>query len=118
MNDVQKHVSDFNEAMKMLSASNREEMREFREFMNSVIKPGRLDTRTKELIALGTSITAHCMYCIDIHVQQALEAGATKEEILEAALVSILMGGGPALTYVAEVKKALDEFEFDSAVSE
>lgn len=35
----------------MLSESNPEEMREFREFMNSVIKPGRLDTRTKELIA-------------------------------------------------------------------
>jgi alkylhydroperoxidase/carboxymuconolactone decarboxylase family protein YurZ len=51
MNDVQRHVSDFNEAMKMLSESNPEEMREFREFMNSVIKPGRLDTRTKELIA-------------------------------------------------------------------
>ncbi|MEX1276125.1 MAG: carboxymuconolactone decarboxylase family protein [Bacteroidota bacterium] len=102
--------------MKMLSESNPEEMREFREFMNSVIKPGRLDTRTKELIALGTSITARCMYCIDIHVRKALGAGATKEEILEAAMVSILMGGGPALTYVAEVKKAIDEF--DNAVSE
>ena len=56
------------------------------------------------------AITARCKYCIGIHVEKALKAGATKEEILEAATVAILMGGGPALTYIAEVKKALEEF--------
>jgi len=39
-----------------------------------------------------------------------MKAGASKEEILEAATVAILMGGGPALTYIAEVRKALEEF--------
>jgi alkylhydroperoxidase/carboxymuconolactone decarboxylase family protein YurZ len=43
-------------------------------------------------------------------VEKALKAGAKKEEILEVATVAILMGGGPAMTYIVEVKKALDEF--------
>ncbi|RLF64047.1 MAG: carboxymuconolactone decarboxylase family protein, partial [Thermoplasmata archaeon] len=42
---------------------------------------------------------------------KCLEIGVTRDEIMEASTVAILMGGGPALTYVSEVKKALDEFE-------
>ena len=60
-------------------------MRYFKGFMASVLKEGKLDTKTKKLIAVGTTITARCKYCIAIHVEKALKAGATKEEILEAA---------------------------------
>ncbi len=110
MAEMKKAIEDFQEAMKMLSKNNPEVMRDFKKFMDSVLKEGYLDTKTKELIALGMAITARCKYCIGIHVEKALEAGASKEEILEAATVAILMGGGPALTYIAEVKKALEEF--------
>jgi len=51
-----------------------------------------------------------CKYCIEIHVEKTLKAGATKEEIFEAATVTILMEGGPAMTYVSEVKDVLDEY--------
>ncbi len=111
MGEMEKSIVEFQDAMKALSRNNRESMRSFQDFMKYVLEPGALDTKTKELIALGTAITARCKYCIALHVKTALEAGATRDEILEAATVSILMGGGPALTHVAEVKKALDEFE-------
>jgi len=110
MGEMRKAIEDFQEAMKMLSRNNPETMRDFIKFMDSVLKEGYLDTKTKELIALGTAITARCKYCIGLHVEKAIKAGASKEEILEAATVAILMGGGPALTYIAEVKKALEEF--------
>lgn len=111
MGEMEKSINDFQETMKTLSKANRDGMRDFRSFMNSVLEEKALDTKTKELIALGTAITARCKYCIAIHVKKSLAAGATREEVLEAATVAILMGGGPALTYVTEVKKALDEFE-------
>jgi len=113
MAEMKEAIEDFQEAMKMLSRNNPEVMRDFKKFMDSVLKEGYLDTKTKELIALGMAITARCKYCIGIHVEKALKAGASKEEVLEAATVAILMGvmgGGPALTYIAEVKKALEEF--------
>jgi len=110
MGEMKNAIGDFLKAMKSLSKNNPEVMRSFREFMNSVEKEGYLDAKTKELIALGTSITARCKYCIALHVSGALKAGASKEEILETATVAILMGGGPALTHVAEVVKALEEF--------
>ncbi len=110
MAEIKEAIKDFHEAMKMLEKNNPDVIRDFRKFSNSVLKEGYLDTKTKELIALGMAITARCKYCIGIHVEKALKAGASKEEILEAATVAILMGGGPALTYIAEVKKALEEF--------
>ncbi len=111
MGEMKKSIEDFQATMKVLSKKNRETMRNFNAFMGSVLEKRVLDTKTKELIALGTAITARCRYCIGIHVKTALAAGATRDEILEAATVAILMGGGPALTYVTEVRKALEEFE-------
>ena len=53
-----------------------------------------------------------CEYCINIHVKNALEEGASREEILEAASVAVAYGGSPSMAYVAtSVMKALDAFE-------
>ena len=110
MGEMKESVDNVMKTMELMSKQQPETMRYFKAFMGSVLKEGVLDTKTKELVALGTAITARCKYCIAIHVEKALKVGATKEEILEAAAVAILMGGGPAMTYVVEVKKALDEF--------
>jgi len=87
-----------------------DDMKSFGGFMSVAEKPGKLDAKTKELIALGSSITSHCDWCIAYHVNGALKAGASKDEILEAGWVAVLMGGGPALMYFQGVLKALDDF--------
>jgi AhpD family alkylhydroperoxidase len=110
MGEMKESVDQVMDMMKELSKHQPESMRDFKSFMGKVLKEGTLDTKTKELITLGTAITARCKYCIALHVKKALDAGASKEEILETATVAILMGGGPAMTYVVEVKKALDEY--------
>lgn len=46
-----------------------------------------MDNKTKELIAIGASITANCQLCLQYHDNNAREAGATKEEIKEAVKV-------------------------------
>ena len=93
-----------------LSKHQPETMRQCKAFMGSTLKEGVLDAKTKEFVAMGTAMTARCKYCIAIHVKKALKAGATKEEIFEVAVVAILMGSGPTMTYIVEVQKTLDEF--------
>lgn len=110
MGEMKESVEQVMDMLKLMSKEQPESMRYFKGFMGSVLREGILDAKTKELIAIGTAITAGCKYCIAIHVESALKAGATKEEILEAAAVAILMGGGPAMTHVVEVKKALEEY--------
>ena len=110
MGEMKESVDSVMQMMGELSKQQPETLRNFKAFMGSVLKEGVLDTKTKELVAIGTAVTARCKYCIAIHVEKALKAGASKEEVLEVATVAILMGGGPAMTYIVEVKKALDEF--------
>lgn len=70
---------------------------------------GLLDRKTKELIAIGIAIAARCDECIGFHVSDALKAGATREEIVEALGVAVLMGGGPSLMYVSHAIDALEQ---------
>ena len=72
---------------------------------------GALSGKLKELIALGIAISARCEGCIAYHVNGALHAGATHQEIVETIGVAIMMGGGPATVYGAEAFEALQQFE-------
>ena len=83
----------------------------FGQLHRHAVADGALSTKVKELIALGIGIAARCDGCIAYHVHDALKAGATRKEIIEAIGVAILMGGGPAAVYGAEAFEALNQFE-------
>ena len=57
---------------------------------------GALSSKVKELIAVGIAVVLDCESCMQWHIQQAHQAGASREEIVEAVEVGIEMGGGPA----------------------
>ena len=86
-----------------------DQMKGFHNFMEFVEKEGALNKKSKELIAIACAVLAHCEWCIAFHVKGALDAGATKEEILESTWVGVLMGGGPSLMYAQGVLKALED---------
>lgn len=46
-----------------------------------------LEAKTKELIAIGASITAHCQPCLTYHLEKAREAGASDDEVRDAIAV-------------------------------
>lgn len=71
------------------------------------IKPGKLDRKTHELIALAVAITLRCDGCISAHVHAAKRAGATEEEMAEAMGVAAMVNTGAAMVYAA---RALDAF--------
>ncbi|MGP0065462.1 MAG: carboxymuconolactone decarboxylase family protein [Isosphaeraceae bacterium] len=54
----------------------------------------------EELIALGIGLAQRRTPCISLHVQGCLKAGASREQILEAAGLAVVMQGGPAFTHV------------------
>jgi AhpD family alkylhydroperoxidase len=45
----------------------------------------RMDERTKELIAIGASVGAHCQPCLTYHVEKARELGI-EDELIRAAI--------------------------------
>lgn len=63
-----------------------------------------MDERTKELIAIGASVSAHCQPCVTYHVGKARELGIGEEDIRAAVAVGqqVEKGAGSAMREYAE----------------
>ena len=100
-----------NEMIGRLGEAAPETMAGFGKLHEAGAESGALDTKTKELIALAIGIAVHCDGCISFHVHDALEAGASREEIVETIGVAVMMGGGPSVVYGCQALEATDQFE-------
>jgi AhpD family alkylhydroperoxidase len=85
-------------------------MKGFAELHGAAMKPGALDTKTKELIALAIGITSQCDGCIASHARGAARNGATEAEVAETIGVTVLMAGGPATVYGPRAFAAFRDF--------
>jgi AhpD family alkylhydroperoxidase len=73
------------------------------------VEDGALSRKNKEMMALAISIATGCEGCIAYHTYDAIQAGATRAELLETLGVAILMGGGPATIYATYAMQAIDQ---------
>jgi AhpD family alkylhydroperoxidase len=87
-----------------------ETIESFNSLLSSVHKDGALSAKFKELICMAISVYAHCEACMVNHTRQAIEAGATKAEIMEACGAAIVMGGGPAASQARLVMKSIEKW--------
>lgn len=112
--DPRQMLNDFMGGLEGLGQTNSEHIGAFMNLLGTTYAPGSLETKTKELISVAIAAYNRCEYCIVFHVYKALEAGATRAEIMEAAMVAVAFGGGPSMAYsVTLLKDSLDEFEKD-----
>ncbi len=79
---------------------------------NAGKQTGRLDAKTRELIALAVAVSLRCDGCITVHTDAAAKAGASREELAEALGVAIAVNAGAALVYSA---RTIDAFKQHSA---
>lgn len=109
------NVSDLSEMKQSLHqlVGEADNMERFAGFVEGVESDGAIDTKTKELMALAIGCATPCEHCVLWHLDAALEAGATREEVIETLEVATLMGGGPAMTYAIQAYEMLDELEDD-----
>jgi uncharacterized peroxidase-related enzyme len=61
--------------------------------LKHIMRPGRLDMLTKEIIALAVSITNGCEYCINSHSAAVLRLGLDPESLGEIVAVTELYNG-------------------------
>lgn len=112
--NVREILNDFLGGLENLSETNPEHVGAFMGLLGTTYEPKALDLKTKELMSVAIGCYSRCEYCIVYHSYKAFEAGATKEEILESAMVSVAFGGGPSMGYsVTLLRECLNEFEND-----
>jgi AhpD family alkylhydroperoxidase len=110
---AKKYVDEFYRVKALaeqLGSESEPVMSAFNEFQGQVLATGALSQHIKRLMMLGAAIVLRSDGCLASYVHDALEAGATRNEILETISVAILMGGAPAIASGCEALEALNQF--------
>lgn len=84
----------------------------FLKMEEAAYRDGELEGKVKELIAIGIAVVINCESCMQWHIEQAAEKGATEKEIMEAVEVGIEMGGGPATAHARFALEVLETIDF------
>jgi len=108
MTDPAEFQASWPAAMHALKAAAPDIGKAFGPFFQTLMKDGALPAKQKELIAVGIAVATRCEPCIHTHVEKCLKHGATAAEVMEAAGVAVMMGGGPAYVYAPIVAKVLE----------
>ena len=70
---------------------------------------GAIPKKYRELIAVAVACTTQCPYCIEVHSKAAKKAGASREELVESALLAAALRAGGAATHGAMALKFFDK---------
>ena len=81
----------------------------FLDLEEAAFTDGELSRLQKELIAIGISVATDCESCMQWHIEQAAEAGATQRQVLEAVEVAMEMGGGRATVPARFALRVMDD---------
>ncbi len=102
------YLGDAANGMTELAKGNPKLMKALRTFDDAATNHGALDAKTRELIALAVAATTRCDTCIAVHAKAAIDAGATREELLDALGVAVGLNAGAAFAYSAHILSAFD----------
>ena len=76
-----------------------ETMQAFKDWDKLALADGAIPKKYKELMAIAVALSTQCPYCIEIHRQQAVDAGVTETELAEAIHVAAALRAGGAITH-------------------
>jgi len=76
-----------------------ETMAAFQAFDKAALADGAIPKKYKELMAIAVALSTQCPYCIEVHRQQAVDAGATETELAETVHVAAALRAGGAITH-------------------
>ena len=94
---MHQRLDEIQQLLDTLGKSHPNEVGAFVNFMGKAeARPAR-SLKQKELFNVALSVAAQCKWCIALHVTNALQAGAQRDELIEAGFLAVLMHGGPAL---------------------
>ena len=69
---------------------------------------GALSKKTKELLGLGNSLVLRCDDCIKYHLETCYKLKISKEEVVEAMSISLLIGG---TIVIPQLRRAFEYWE-------
>ena len=110
-NDIKQHFEKFQQDGDKLKQQLPDTVNGFGTMFAKIMKDGEISLKQKELIALAIAVAVQCESCIKLHTKKCIDAGNTKDQIMEAASVAVMMAGGPAWTHLPIVMDTIEAIE-------
>jgi len=85
----------------------------FGKMRDSIFENGALDRKSKELIAIASSVLMRCEFCVDVHSKRALAHGASKQEIAETIAVAMFIAAGSQIGWTNVYDKNIYDSIFE-----
>ena len=98
-----------------LMAADHMGIKRFLRLDSATYEDGALDARTKELLGLVASAVLRCNDCIDYHLEQCVKAGYTREQLVDALNVSLIVGGSIVIPHARHAMLSIDELFAEKA---
>jgi AhpD family alkylhydroperoxidase len=116
MNDRVKEFADYRRKMneRLLAEDNRVIKRMFSLDSLTYAEGGALDVKHKELLGLVASLVLRCDDCVSYHVAKSVEAGASRDEIVETMSIGLVVGGTIVIPHMRRAVEFLDALEADA----
>ncbi len=83
---------------------------------SNTYREGALPTKTKELLGLVASAVLRCNDCIDYHLEQCAKSGFTKNEIVDAMNVALVVGGSIVIPHFRHAVQTLETLESEGVL--
>ena len=74
-------------------------MAAFQAWDKVALEEGAIPKKYRELMAIAVALTTQCPYCVELHWQAALRAGAGEQELTELIHVAAALRAGGAITH-------------------
>ncbi len=84
-------------------------LKRFMRLDSAAYDDGPLPGRTKELLGLAASAVLRCNDCIDYHLEQAVRHGWSRDEIVDALNVALMVGGSILIPHLRHAMHTLDQ---------
>ena len=104
---------DFNQRRErgqaLLMEANHLGLKRFLRLDAACYEPGALDAKTKELLGLVASSVLRCNDCIEYHLGQCVTLGCTKDELVDAMNVALIVGGSIVIPHFRHAMIVLED---------
>jgi AhpD family alkylhydroperoxidase len=117
---VDDKVREFNEYRarmneRILGEDNRVIKRVFSVDSLAYTAEGSLPRPTRELLGLVASLVLRCDDCVRYHLGESVAAGLSREEIVEAMSIGLVVGGTIVIPHLRRAIEFLDALEAEGA---
>lgn len=97
------HLMDNLKKLPLFAKLSPEATNSFWAYDKAALAEGAIPKKYKELMAIAVALTTQCVYCIEVHRQGAVKAGATEQELVETVHVAAALRAGGAITHGAHL---------------